>query len=90
VDSASTKNEDIIGPELEERSACLHHWVIEKPAGPTSKGICRQCGETRDFQNYIEGSPWRYDVSPEQMLGGSRLLAGIDPAKTRDDPTPDE
>lgn len=90
MDSASIKNEEVIGQELEERPACLHHWVIEKPAGPTSKGTCRQCGEARDFQNYIEGSSWRYDVSPEQLLGGSRLPAGIDPAKTRDNSTPDE
>ena len=73
MDSASTKNEDIIGPDLEERPACLHHWVIEKPAGPTSKGTCRQCGEARDFQNYIEGTSWGYDISLEQLAGGSRI-----------------
>ena len=38
----------------QERSACLHHWVIDAPAGPVSKGTCRSCAEERDFSNYIE------------------------------------
>ena len=38
----------------QERSACLHHWVIDPPAGPLSKGTCRSCGEERCFPNYIE------------------------------------
>ncbi len=37
---------------------CQHHWVLEPPAGPVSKGECRSCGEERDFLNYLEGS-WR-------------------------------
>ena len=90
MESASTKNEDILGQELEEQPACLHHWVIDRPAGPTSKGVCRECGEEREFQNFIEGTSWRYDVSLEQLAGGSRLPAGIDPAKARDDSSPDE
>ena len=30
---------------------CRHHWVIETADGPTSKGRCRRCHETKDFQN---------------------------------------
>ena len=90
MDSASTKSEDILGQELEEQPACLHHWVIEKPAGPTSKGVCRECGEEREFQNFIEGTSWRYDVSPEQLSGGSKLPAGINAAAARDESSPDE
>ncbi len=49
--------------------ACQHHWSIETPAGSTSKGRCRRCGEERDFRNSAQdyiwekdgggGSPWR-------------------------------
>ncbi len=39
----------------DERSGCKHHWVIDSPAGPVSKGACRSCGQERDFPNYIEG-----------------------------------
>jgi hypothetical protein len=49
---------------------CQHHWYIETPAGSTSRGVCRRCGEERDFRNssidYVwdndgsgSGSPWR-------------------------------
>ena len=43
----------------QERSACQHHWVIDPPKGPVSKGVCRSCGEERDFPNYQEdGGGW--------------------------------
>lgn len=28
-----------------------HWWVIETPSGPTSLGVCKYCGEVRDFRN---------------------------------------
>ena len=30
---------------------CAHHWVIETPSGPRSKGKCQLCGEEREFSN---------------------------------------
>lgn len=30
---------------------CPHHWIIETSQGSTSKGVCRLCGEERDFAN---------------------------------------
>ena len=30
---------------------CTHHWLIETAAGPVSKGMCRFCGEEREFSN---------------------------------------
>ncbi len=41
--------------DTQERSVCQHHWVIDPPSGPASKGTCRSCGEERDFPNYVEG-----------------------------------
>ena len=61
------------GSEIMETPTCRHQWLIDSPAGPSSKGVCRLCGEERDFQNYIEGSSWGYDVSLEQLAGGSRI-----------------
>ena len=26
---------------------CAHHWIIETPDGPISKGQCQLCGEER-------------------------------------------
>lgn len=30
---------------------CRHHWDIKVPEGPVSLGVCRYCGEVREFQN---------------------------------------
>ena len=71
---ASTKrNGADLGPDVVEVPACRHQWVIDAPSGPSSRGVCRKCDEERQFQNYIEGSPWGYDVSLEQLSGGTRF-----------------
>ena len=59
-------------PETHQDDPCRHQWLIEAPAGPSSTGACRLCGEERQFRNYIEGSSWGYDVSVEQLSGASR------------------
>lgn len=48
---------------------CQHHWVIQAADGPTSPGVCRECGETRDFKNYVETATW----------GDTRLINRQDP-----------
>ena len=35
------------------KNSCRHYWIIEVANGPTSKGVCKYCGETRDFLNVI-------------------------------------
>ena len=37
---------------------CQHHWEIKAADGPTSPGMCRFCGEARDFKNYVETATW--------------------------------
>lgn len=32
---------------------CRHYWVIKPVAGPVSHGICKFCGEQKDFGNYL-------------------------------------
>lgn len=34
-----------------DESGCAHYWQIETPSGSTSRGICKRCGETREFFN---------------------------------------
>ncbi len=38
-------------PAAEQR--CRHYWVIESPAGRTSRGVCSLCGAQREFKNYL-------------------------------------
>ena len=82
--STSIRGGGVESEVLREAPACLHQWVIDAPAGRSSEGTCRLCGEKREFQNYIEGSPWGYDISLEQLAGSSRLTTGSD-APTRKD-----
>lgn len=37
-------------------TTCAHHWIIESPSGPISKGTCRRCGAVREFRNYLDVS----------------------------------
>ncbi len=32
-------------------STTSHHWLIGKQDGPTSEGVCRNCGARREFEN---------------------------------------
>ena len=75
------------GQEVLEAPTCRHQWLIETPAGPSSKGVCRLCGAQGEFQNYIEGSAWGYDISLEQLSGGSRLPTA---RQVKDDTDEDE
>ena len=61
------------GTEVLEAPKCRHEWMIDSPSGASSRGVCLTCGEERQFQNYIEGSAWGYDVSVEQLGGSVRL-----------------
>ena len=40
--------------------SCEHYWLIEPPTGPTSDGVCRLCGEKREFENSQSAAarPW--------------------------------
>ena len=33
------------------RKNCVHHWMIESPAGPMSEGKCRKCRAVKTFCN---------------------------------------
>ncbi|MDD5093915.1 MAG: hypothetical protein PHV74_05985 [Dehalococcoidia bacterium] len=44
-------NESLVQDRPAEQ--CIHHWVIDPPSGPTSKGLCKRCGEEKDFPNLL-------------------------------------
>lgn len=78
------------GPIVEDRgivqgSVCAHHWIIDSPIGPMSRGICQFCREVREFKNYLENSYWDDgDVSLDQVSSGSRYPASIPSLDERD------
>lgn len=30
--------------------ACIHHWVLGRPEGPSCEGRCKRCGATRTYE----------------------------------------
>ena len=45
---------------------CAHHWVINRPNGPMSEGVCQRCGEIREFTNSTEpASMWTMNHRPK-------------------------
>ncbi len=39
-----------------EDSQHFHRWRIEEPDGPVSGGVCRDCGATKEFKNWLSDS----------------------------------
>lgn len=33
-----------------------HRWRIEEPDGPVSMGVCKICGATKEFKNWLSDS----------------------------------
>ncbi|MFQ6028562.1 MAG: hypothetical protein ACE5Q6_13830 [Dehalococcoidia bacterium] len=75
-----------VNPPIEEQDApvCRHYWVIQPATGPVSQGSCQNCGETREFKNYVEASTWGDDKS------ASRASADVAPVADQQDDDEDE
>jgi len=48
---------------------CRHHWIIDTPNGALSGGLCKRCGQHREFRNSSEDLMWDSDSF---SLNGSR------------------
>lgn len=46
-------NETVTKPEAKTKPDHFHHWLIESPNGETSRGVCKICGATREFRNWL-------------------------------------
>ena len=56
--SPSPENRERLNEFVNEE--CAHHWLIERPQGPLSEGVCQHCGEKREFKNSAEPkTPWQ-------------------------------
>jgi len=49
-------------------SSGAHHWLIRKPDGPTSEGVCKWCNAHRDFINEVSR---RYTTQNRLSQGSS-------------------
>ena len=64
---------------------CGHHWLIDSPGGPTSKGVCSLCGIERQFRNYLEGARWDDETSSDQELLKANIASSLSVDKAQQD-----
>lgn len=51
----TTVKDKIHEPEISaDNGGHYHYWKIEPAEGPTSRGICKLCGEEREFLNSVQ------------------------------------
>ncbi|MCJ7509946.1 MAG: hypothetical protein MUP14_03550 [Dehalococcoidia bacterium] len=55
--------------EVTTEPGCHHHWLIESPHGPTSMGICKLCGEQKEFRNSASDLLWEDEPLSELSYG---------------------
>jgi hypothetical protein len=59
-------------------AGCVHYWVIESPQGPVSKGICKHCGATSEFMNYMPYPSWEGKMP---RLPGREEMSDVEPGE---------
>ncbi len=37
--------------ETVAEEACHHHWMLASPAGDSTSGVCKNCGQIRKFND---------------------------------------
>lgn len=80
LESGHKEHEIETAPE-EQKTKCSHYWIIETAHGPTSKGVCKYCGEEKEFLNAWQDSLWEGDLS---TLFGLPGLPDIGPERDED------
>ncbi len=61
-----------ISEEPVARQECRHYWIIESPAGPASKGVCKFCGAQKEFRNYLQDCLLVNDEEFQEWIGRQR------------------
>jgi hypothetical protein len=69
--------------ESQTGQGCCHYWLVEPPNDQMSLGVCRRCGEVRQFENYLDATiNWTRTPESRQTEEGSRLTAKRLPGKS--------
>ena len=72
-----------------DTAVCCHHWAIQPATGPLSQGVCRICGEVREFKNYVEAATWG-DSRLSNRSNSEESKGTVKPVKDKEDTKEDE
>lgn len=65
-------NTSSVGKIRGGNSDCKHHWLVARPNGPTSEGICRKCGAQNTYPNVPDDLRYGYENPPLARTGARR------------------
>jgi hypothetical protein len=51
----------------------FHHWRIEEPNGPMSKGVCKICGVEKEHKNNNDRNPLTTHRAPAGPGRGKKI-----------------
>tara|TARA_Y100000588_G_scaffold80086_1_gene83961 strand:+ start:986 stop:1210 length:225 start_codon:yes stop_codon:yes gene_type:complete len=71
----------VLEPTKYQETECKHFWVIESPSGPTSDGVCRHCGEAREFRNSLPMTRWEGEADKAKNRAAAEAAATTSTAK---------
>jgi len=54
------------GQDTKTETECVHFWVIKPAQGPLSRGRCKRCKLTRDFENSVWTDTKHITLAKEQ------------------------
>jgi hypothetical protein len=46
---------------------CTHHFCYERSNGPTSRGVCKHCGEVRNSSNSLSPPKFIMELTDKQF-----------------------
>ena len=46
-----------VAPPLSGAPSCSHHWLLERPDGDLTRGVCKLCGAERFFTGTVPRGP---------------------------------
>ena len=71
----------VLEPTKYQETECKHFWVIESPSGPTSDGVCKNCGEAREFRNSLPMTRWEGEAAKAKNRAATEAAATTRTAK---------
>ena len=75
----------MITSEQATAQQCCHHWIVEATDELTSKGVCKLCGEQKEFKNKLHGRTSTSESGQGTVSDDERRPRGRPPGRKKPD-----